>query len=430
MKVIFKNARLLDPERKLDETGDLLVEEGVIRRIGGTTTEDDANGAEVIDREGLIVAPGFFDMHVHLREPGREDVETVASGLAAAANGGFTGVAYMPNTEPAIDSAETIALVKEKARGSLAEAFPIAAVSVGRKGEALSPMAELVEAGAVAFSDDGAAVASSALLRRALEYSNMFGVPIVEHCEDPDLAGGAMNEGYFSTIYGLPGVPTVAEDVIVARGVLLAEFTGGAFHVAHVSSKRSIELVRDAKARGIRVTAEITPHHFTLVDEDVKTYDTNFKMNPPLRSREDLEAALEGLKDGTIDAIASDHAPHAPEDKEREFIYAPNGVLGLETAVPLALTELVGKKVLSIETTIEKFALGPRRILNLPIPKIAEGEPANLTVIDPAEVWTYDAAKSKSKSRNTPFDKRLFTGKPVAAMNQGKLWRDGEMRTL
>ena len=387
---------------------------------------DETKGAREFDFNGKILVPGLFDMHVHLREPGREDEETVITGCNSAAAGGFTGVACMPNTEPAIDTAEVVKFIKEQASKHLVDVHPVAAASVGRKGEIISPMAELVEAGAVAFSDDGGVIKTSSVLRRAFEYSNMYNTPIIEHCEDESLADGAMNEGINSTLLGLPGLPSVAEDIIVSRDILMAEYTGGRIHIAHISTKNSVNLVREAKKKGIKVTAEVTPHHFTLTDDSLKSYDTNFKMNPPLRTQEDVDAIIKGLKDGTIDCIASDHAPHSIEEKESEFQYAPNGIVGFETTVGLSFSELLHKNKLSIEELIKKLSINPRKILNLPIPKFEVGALANFTILDPNFVWTVDISKFKSKSKNSPFDKRLLTGKALAVINRKKMYVDDQ----
>ena len=426
MNVVLKNANILHPEQNIDKKNvDILLTDGVISKIGNLKKEDYSEAKE-FDLTNIYVVPGLFDMHVHFREPGREDEETVVTGCESAANGGFTGVACMPNTEPAIDSAEVIMLIKKKALGNIVDVHTIAAATVARKGEVISPMAELFETGAVAFSDDGVAIKTSAILRRALEYSRMYNTPIIEHCEDETLAGGSMNEGLNSTTLGLNPIPSVSEDLIVMRDILMAEYTGGKVHIAHISTKKSVEMVREAKKKGIKVTAEATPHHFTLTDDAVKTYDTNTKMNPPLRTKADVEAIIKGLKDGTIDCIASDHAPHSIEEKEAEFDYAPNGILGLETEVGLALTELYHKKVLTLTQLIEKLAINPRKILNLPVPKFEVGETANFTLIDPDEIWTVDINKFKSKSVNSPFDKRLLTGKAVGVINNKQMVYKGE----
>ena len=426
MKIILKQVNLLHPEQKLNEKTDLLVEDGVIKKIGGIS-ETEFKEAKVYEMNGKFCSPGFFDMHVHLREPGREDEETVETGCNAAAVGGFTGVACMPNTNPDIDSAEVVRFIKEKAAKHLVDVFPVAAATLARKGEAISPMLELYEAGAVGFSDDGVAIKSAGILRNVLEYSRMIDAPVIEHCEDESLAGGAMNESFTSTLLGLPGIPNVAEDLIVIRDIMMAEFTGGRVHIAHISSKNAVDLVRQAKKKGIKVTAEVAPHHFALTDDLLKTFDTNYKMNPPLRTREDVDAMIEGLKDGTIDCIASDHAPHSIEEKEMEFIYAPNGILGLETQIGLAISELVKKKHLTLDQLIEKFAINPRKILNLPVPKIKVGELANFTIFDPEQIWTVDITKFKSKAKNSPYDKRLLTGKSVAVINKKKMFIDEKM---
>jgi dihydroorotase len=426
MKIVLRNVDVIHPEEKINLKGSsILLTDGMISKIGDVTNDETKDASE-FDFSGKILVPGLFDMHVHLREPGREDEETVISGCNGAASGGFTGIACMPNTEPAIDTAEVVKFIKEQAASHLVDVHPVAAASVGRKGEIISPMAELVEAGAVAFSDDGVAIKTSSVLRRALEYANMYNAPIIEHCEDESLADGAMNEGVNSTQLGLPGLPSVAEDIIVSRDILMAEYTGGRVHIAHISTKNSVDLVREAKKRGIKVTAEVTPHHFSLTDNALKTYDTNFKMNPPLRTQTDVDAMIEGLKDGTIDCIASDHAPHSIEEKEAEFQYAPNGILGFETTVGIAFSELFQKKKLSIEELVQKLSINPRKILNLPIPKFEKGELANFSIIDPDLVWTVDITKFKSKSKNSPFDKKLLTGKSVAVINRKKMLFDDQ----
>lgn len=421
MKIVLKQVNLLNPEQKLQQKSDILIEDGVIKKIGGLN-EEDLKTSKVFDFENKYCVPGMLDMHVHLREPGREDEETVETGCNAAAVGGFTAVACMPNTTPDIDSAEVVRFIKEKAKNHLVEVYPVAAASLGRKGEALAPMYELFEAGAVAFSDDGVAIKTAHVLRHAMEYSKMFDAPIIEHCEDDSLADGAMNESTTSTLLGLPAIPTVAEDLIVFRDIMMAEYTGARVHIAHISSKNAVDLVRQAKKKGIKVTAEVAPHHFTLSDEMVKTFDTNYKMNPPLRSSEDVNAMIEGLIDGTIDCIASDHAPHSVEEKEMEFIYAPNGILGLETILGISLSELVHKKRLSLSQLVEKLSINPRKVLNMPVPLIKEGEIAELTIFDPDLIWTVDVSKFKSKSKNSPFDKRLLTGKSLAVISKNKMF--------
>jgi dihydroorotase len=430
MKTLIKNVNLIHPEEKINlgET-DILLNEGLVEKIG-KINPDEISDAQEFDFSGSFVVPGFFDMHVHLREPGREDEETILSGCNSAANGGFTGVACMPNTEPAIDNAEVINFIKKQSKDHLVNVHSIAAATLGRKGESISPMAELAEAGAVAFSDDGVAVKTSSVLKRAFEYANMYGLPIIEHCEDDSLAKGAMNEGLNSTFLGLPPLPSVSEDIIVVRDLLMAEYTGGRIHIAHISTKNAVGLVREAKKRGINVTAEVTPHHFTLTDDAVKTYDTNTKMSPPLRSHEDLNAVIEGLMDGTIDCIASDHAPHSIEEKDSEFQFAPNGIVGLETAVGLSLSELYHKKKLSLEDLILKLSINPRKILNLPVPKFSIGELADFTILDLNKVWTVDINKFKSKSKNSPFDRRLLTGASIATVNNKRMFYDDHWYNL
>ncbi|MDA3859767.1 MAG: dihydroorotase [Melioribacteraceae bacterium] len=421
MEILLKGLRLLNPYQDLDITSDILIRDGVIEKIEKIDSSKFPE-AKVYDLDGKICVPGLYDMHVHLREPGREDKETVISGSNSAAAGGFTGIACMPNTDPAIDSAEVVRFIIDRSKDHLVDVNPIGAVTKGRKGEALAPMLELTDAGAVGFSDDGTAVKTASILRNALEYSKMADAPIIEHCEDESLAGGAMNESFVSTELGLPSIPTVAEDLIVMRGILMAEYTGGKIHIAHISSKRSVELVRDAKQRGIDVTAEAAPHHFTLTDESVRAFDTNYKMNPPLREQKDVDAIIEGLQDGTIDCIASDHAPHTIEEKEMEYIYAPNGIVGLETQLALTLTELYHSGKLTLEQVIEKLSINPRKILNLELPKIQVGEKANLTILDLEHKFKFAVKSSKSRSKNTPFDGREFNGKAIAVINNSQIY--------
>jgi dihydroorotase len=430
MKTVLTNVDIIHPEENINlKSTSVLLENGVISKIG-ELSKDEKEGAKEFDFSGKLIVPGLFDMHVHLREPGREDEETVTTGCNSAAAGGFTGVACMPNTEPAIDTAEVVKFIKEKAASHLVGVFPVAAASVGRKGEIISPMAELIEAGAIAFSDDGVVIKTASVLRRAFEYASMYNAPIIEHCEDESLADGAMNEGINSTLLGLPSIPSVAEDIIVSRDILMAEYTGGRIHIAHISTKNSVNLVREAKKKGIKVTAEVTPHHFTLTDDALKTYDTNFKMNPPLRTKDDIDAIIKGLKDGTIDCIASDHAPHSLEEKESEFQYAPNGIVGFETTLGLSFSELIHKNKLNLDELIKKLSINPRKILNLPIPKFQVGEIANFTILDPNIVWTVDVSRFKSKSKNSPFDKRLLTGRSVAVINQRKMFFDNQFFDL
>ncbi len=424
MNILLKNGRLIDPVSGRDETVDIHIVDGRIEKIG--TSIAASPSAEVIEARGKIVAPGFFDMHVHLREPGFEYKETILTGCTAAAAGGFTGVACMPNTNPPIDDESVIKFIHDKAKvalGGLVDVHPIAAVTVGRKGEQLAPLAELATAGAVAFSDDGDPVHDAEIMRRALEYAKMFNKPIIQHAQDlPLTKGGVMNEGFNATALGLPGMPPIAEDIMVARDIALVEYTDAQYHVAHMSTAGCVELVRHAKKSKLNVTCEVTPHHFTLTDDVVRSYDTNTKMNPPLRTRDDVEAIKEGLRDGTIDVIATDHAPHSFDDKQVEFQLAPFGIVGLETAIGLAMTELFGQGILSLYQIVEKLSTNPRRILHLPPILIREGEMANLTIIDPKVEWIVDVQKFKSKSKNSPFQGFALIGKSIGVLNNGRVY--------
>jgi dihydroorotase len=425
MEILLKGLRIVNPAQNIDINSDILIKDGIIKELGNIDASKYENIKEY-DFSDKVCVPGLYDMHVHLREPGREDKETVISGSNSAAAGGYTGIACMPNTDPAIDSAEVVKFIIDRAKEHLVEVNPIGAVTKGRKGEGLAPMLELSDAGAVGFSDDGTAVKTAAILRNALDYSKMIDSPIIEHCEDESLAGGSMNESLVSTQLGLPSIPTVAEDLIVMRGILLAEYTGGKIHIAHISSKRAVELVRDAKKRGTDITAEVAPHHFSLTDESVKAFDTNYKMNPPLREQKDVDAIIEGLQDGTIDCIASDHAPHTIEEKEMEYIYAPNGIVGLETQVGLTLTKLYHTGKLTLEQVVQKLSINPRRILNIEIPNIEIDEKANLTILDLEAEYVFDVKKTKSRSKNSPFGGTKLKGKSVAVINNSQMFVDGE----
>jgi len=418
--LLIKNGRVLSPEDKLDGELDVLIEDGVIRQIGPNLT---APADETLDARGQIVAPGLVDVHVHLREPGGETSETLETGLQAAVAGGFTAVCPMPNTKPIIERPELVRATIEKAQKlCLARVFPIAAVSMGSQGESLVDMAPLVAAGAVAFSDDGRPVKNAGLLRRALEKAKSLGVPIIDHCEDPSLSGlGVINEGPVAERLKLRGVPNCSEDVCVARDLIVAEAAGAHVHIAHLSTARAVEMVRVGKRRGIRVTCEVTPHHFTLTDEAVAQYGTHAKMNPPLRSAKDLEAVLAGLADGTIDAIATDHAPHAPELKAKSLAEAPNGVIGLETALGLALTHLVHTGRISLAHLIVLMNTSPARLINQPLGRLQVGAAADITVFDPTLEWTYHAAQGRSKSRNSPFDGWQLKGAATATIVGGRI---------
>jgi dihydroorotase len=385
-----------------------------------------APSAQVVDLRGKVIAPGFIDMHVHLREPGYEYKETVLSGVTAAAAGGFTAVCCMPNTNPAIDDESVVRMIQSKARAALnglVDVYPVGAVTAERKGERLAPMAELAAAGAVAFTDDGDPVHDAEIMRRALEYAAMYGRVVIQHAQDmPMTRGGVMNEGFVSTSLGLPGMPPAGEDIVVSRDIQLAQYTGGRYHVAHMSTAGATDLVRQAKAKGLKVTGEVTPHHFTLTDEAVRGYDTNTKMNPPLRTADDVAALKKGLKDGTIDVIATDHAPHSFDEKQVEYQQAPFGIVGLETAIGLTISELVLTGVLTLAQMVEKMSVNPRTILGLPPIRIVEGEKANLTIFDPAAEWIVDPSAFKTKSKNTPFGGRKLTGKPVGIVNNGEVY--------
>ncbi len=420
MKILLKSGRVVDPANQIDEKLDILIVDGKIAELA---INIDGGDAEVINAAGLIVAPGLVDMHVHLRDPGLEYKEDIISGTEAAAAGGVTSVACMPNTSPVNDNLAVTRFIINKAQeqGS-ANVFPIGCISKGLKGEVLAEMGELKAGGCVGFSDDGLPIKDGEMMRRALEYANTFDAPIISHAEDLSLvAGGHMNEGPVSTELGLKGIPWVAEDAMTARDIMLAEFTGAHLHVAHVSTKGSVELVRTAKARGVKVTCEATPHHFTLTDEAVRGYNTNAKMNPPLRSQADVDAICAGLADGTIDAIATDHAPHHFDEKNVEYAIALNGIIGLETMLPLTL-KLVGAKLLSLSQAIALTTCRPAAILGIDRGTLSVGAVADVVLINPNKEWTVDTDKLLSKSKNTPFagqtlkgcaEKTLLAGKEV-----------------
>ena len=419
MKLLIKGGTIVDPVAGAMLAKDILIADGKIFKIDSALSAD---GAEVIDATGMLVTPGLIDMHVHLREPGFEYKEDIASGARAAVRGGFTGVACMPNTSPVTDNAATVSYIIETAKKRApARVYPIGALTKGSKGVEMAEMGLMREAGATAFSDDGGAVADAGLMRRAMQYARMLDAAVIVHCEDKNLSGkGLMHEGYMSTILGLPGIPASAEDVIVARDILLAEETGCRLHIAHVSTGRSVEIIRAAKARGVKVTAEATPHHFTLTDKAVVGYHTATKVNPPLREQRDLDAIKAGLADGAIDVIASDHAPHAPEEKEAEYALAPFGMVGLETTLGLVWTELVATGLLTPVQAIAKMTVNPAQILGIPRGTLEIGADGDLTIIDPALTWTVDPEQFASKSRNTPFAGRRLVGKAVATFVSGK----------
>lgn len=416
--LLVKNGRVVDPASRTEGGLDVLIDGEHIAQVGPLLPAD---GAEIFDATGMVVAPGFIDLHCHLREPGQELSETIETGTRAAAHGGFTAVCPMPNTQPVNDNASVTRSIVERAVGAArARVWPIGAASLGSKGEALSELAAMREAGIVAVSDDGRPIASARLLRQVMEYCGPLGLPVIDHCEDTSLAaGGVMREGPRSVRLGLKGMPAATESICVGRDVEMAALTGGRLHIAHLSTQASLEHVRQAKRRGLAVTCEVTPHHFTLTDEDVQ-YDSRFKMNPPLASREDRKALLEGLADGAVDAIATDHAPHHPASKEVEFDLAPFGITGFETALALAISELVHTQKLSLMRLVELFTTGPARVLGIDR-KIAAGQPADLTIFSLDHTWIFAASDSASRSRNTPFDGRSFSGGPMATIVGGRI---------
>ena len=426
MRIVVSGGTVIDPANGREESLDLLIEDGLIGELGQPGSLG-TREAERLDVSGWTIVPGLIDMHVHLREPGYEYKETVLTGTQAAVAGGFTAVACMANTNPVNDNGTVTRFIVEQARiAGLARVFPIGALSKGLKGEELAEIGEMVDAGVVAISDDGRPIMDANLMRRALEYCSMFDVPISVHEEDVNLAAdGSMNEGPTALRLGLRGVPSVAEEVMVARDIALARLTGGRVHIAHVSTLRAVELICQAKAEGIAVTAEVAPHHFTLTEESVEGYNTNAKMNPPLRLAEDVEAVKDGLRDGTIDAIATDHAPHHRDEKEVEFDQAAHGITGLETALSLTLN-LVREGVLSMSEAVRKLTVNPARILGLPYGTLSVGVPADLTVFDPDAMWRVDPLASRSRSQNTPFAGWELKGKTRLTMVDGRIVYDAE----
>jgi len=425
MKLLIKGGRVVDPASRRDGDFDVLVDDGRIVRVGRDLPVE--GGTELVElRRGWIVAPGLIDLHVHLREPGQEHKETIATGAAAAVAGGFTAVACMPNTDPVNDHAGiTQFILKKAAEANLARVYPIGAVSLGSRGEQLSELGDQKGAGCVGFSDDGRPVATALLMRRALEYAGMLGVPIVDHCEDASMKGdGVAHEGYYASALGLRGIPGVAESLMVERDVSLAELTGAHVHICHMSARQSLRAVREGKSRGVRVTCEVAPHHFTLTDAALDgpvKYDTNCKMNPPLRDEADRDAMLEGIADGTVDVIATDHAPHHADEKMVEFDRAPFGITGLETAVPLVFDRLVHAGRISVSRAIELLATNPARVFNLPGGTLADGSPADLVVLDPDRRTTVDATHQRTKSRNTPFHGWELRGAVALTMVGGRI---------
>lgn len=419
-RLVIKNGRVIDPANDLDRICDVGIEEGVIREIG---TDLSATGGEVFDASGCIVAPGFIDMHVHLREPGFEHAETIETGSRAAAAGGFTSICCMPNTQPVNDSPTVTSYIVDRARRSaVVNVFPIGAITKNSAGEELAAIASMKQAGIVAISDDGKPVMNARVARRAMEYAAALDLPFIEHCEDLHLsADGDMHEGMQSTRLGLRGIPRSSEDVMVARDLILAELTGVRYHVAHISSRNSVQMVAFAKQRGLKVTSEATPHHFAISDCEMRPYDSNYKMKPPLREHSDVDGVIEGIAAGAIDAIATDHAPHAGAEKMREFERCPFGIIGLETALGLALERLYHPGKIVLPHLIRLFTVNPARILSLDRGTLRVGAPAEITVFDLDREWNYDVNRSPSKSRNTPFQNHRFKGGPVATVVGGQI---------
>src|SRR6185503_11340026 len=413
--LLLRRGRVIDPSQSLDETADVLIVDGKIEAVGVRIADETRNrdDLETIDCTGQVISPGFVDVHCHLREPGREEVETIATGARAAAAGGFTAVCAMPNTDPVTDNQAAVGfIIRQSQIANAARVYPIGAISLGQKGESLAEFGEMIGAGAVAFSDDGKPVASAHLMRTALEYARTFGVPVADHCEEPTLAkGGAMNEGVVSARLGLKGVPSEAEEIMAIRDILLARRTGGHVHLCHMSTRGSVELIRWGKERNIRVTAEVCPHHLSLTEEAVEWYDTNAKMNPPLRTADDVAALQEAVKDGVIDVIATDHAPHHYDEKEREFADAPNGIIGFETALAVNITWLVKPKVIDLAVLIERMSCTPAKLFKLQGGSLRKGSMADVTVFDPTVEWEVNAARFRTKGRNTPYQGMKLTGR-------------------
>ncbi len=422
-RLVIKNGRVVDPSQQMDAVLDVAIEDGLLRLIAPNI---DATGGDTFDATGMVVAPGFIDMHVHLREPGFEYAETIESGSRAAAAGGFTSICCMPNTQPVNDSPTVTSYITERARRhAIVNVYPIGAITKNSAGEELAQITSMRHAGIVAISDDGRPVMNARLVRRAMEFAKSLNIPLIEHCEDLDLsAGGDMHEGVESVRLGLHGIPRASEDVMVARDILLAELTGARYHVAHISSRNAVDMVAFAKSRGLAVTAEATPHHFALADRDMQPYDSNYKMKPPLRAPRDVDAIARGLASGAIDAVATDHAPHPGDEKMQEFERCPFGIIGLETAIPLTLERLFHPGMVSLTRFVSMFTEKPAGILSLDKGTLKPGAAADVTIFALNPPWTYDVNKSPSKSRNTPFHGREFKGGAVATIVAGKIvWR-------
>jgi dihydroorotase len=422
----IKNGRVIDPATKRDKPGDVFIADG---RIVASFSATQKKSAKVIDAKGLVVCPGLVDIHVHFREPGQTHKETILTGSQAAAAGGFTTVVCMPNTSPVADNAGTIELINNAARKAPIHVYPTGCITVGMKGQQLAPHGSLKKAGVVAITDDGLCVESNQLMRNAVEYAKMFDLPVLDHCQDESLTKGAvMNEGTVSTRLGLKGWPHAAEDIIVARNIILSAYSGAHIHMQHISSAMSVQLLRRAKQDGINVTGEATPHHIALTEEALGTYDTNFKMNPPLRTEKDRKAIIAGLRDGTLDCIGTDHAPHAPDEKDKEFDYAPNGITGLETALPVCLDVLVKRNKFKLPFVIDLMTRKAANLLKLPAGTLAAGAAADVCIFDPNETWLYDAKKGFSKSLNSPWSGQKLTGRVRTTIVDGKVvFQDGKM---
>jgi len=419
-RLLIRGGRVIDPACGVDRVADVLIDGGRIAAVGASPPAPP--GTETIDATGLLVTPGLIDMHVHLREPGSEHEETIASGSRAAVAGGFTTVCAMPNTDPCADNEGAVAfVVRRGVEAGLANVLPIGAITVGRKGEQMAEMGQMVRAGAVAFSDDGDSVRDSGLLARCMAYGKMFDKPLISHAEDKDLSGGGvMHAGAVSARLGLPGMPAAAEETIVGRDIILARMTGCRLHIAHVSTAGSVELIRQAKQRGVAITAEATPHHLALTDEAAATFDPNFKMSPPLRTADDVAALKQGLKDGSIDCLASDHAPHEREEKELEFLFAPFGAIGMESSLAVFIRELIDTEVLTWPELVARMTANPARTLGIERGTLAAGAAADVTLIDPGLEWTIDASRFESKSRNCPFHGQHVRGKAVMTLVAGR----------
>jgi dihydroorotase len=422
----IKNGRVIDPAARRDAKGDVFIADG---KFVKSFSPAQKKSARVVDAAGLVVCPGLVDIHVHFREPGQTHKETILTGAQAAAAGGFTTVVCMPNTSPPVDNTGTVELIKNSAAKAPVHVYPTGCITVGMKGQALAPHGSLQKAGVVALTDDGLCVQSNELMHRAVEYAKMFGLTILDHCQDESMTDKAvMNEGVVSTRLGLKGWPHAAEDIIVARNIILSKYTGAHIHMQHISSAHSVELIRRAKADSIHVTAEATPHHIALTEEALRTYDTNFKMNPPLRTEQDRRAIIAGLRDGTLDCLATDHAPHAPEEKDKEFDYAPNGIIGLETALPVCLDVLVRKSRFKLSHVIDLMTRKAAEILKLPAGTLAPGAAADVCLFDPDETWHYNTYGAFSKSINSPWDKQDLTGRVKATIVSGRIvYQNGKM---